>query len=317
MKNIKLIACTLFLVGLGISCTDESKYPVPFDEINNNNAGILKIIAQGTAILTSDIPNSKYEVTFEANDAERGDAFTKVELYVRYEDQTNNGLGSDKPEALLHTYMPGDFADDPISGLPRITMTHTAQEVMDLLGVTLADIVNGRDQFIFRQAMYLPNGIVSTSTNVAGAISTTGGVYASPFQNIVTIFVCASALEGPVDYVNVVQGAIVPITACLPSISGTSEIIKNSHGEYTLADATFGQYDCAWNDNPAAGVTWTDFCDDITVGGSDQYGLIYGYDLVSNDGTTLVLDWYNDYGDFGQVTLTRAGGWPNPLTIHQ
>lgn len=310
MKNLRIAITTFLLIGLGISCTDESTYPVPFNEINNNNAGILKIISQGTAILTSDIPNSKYEVTFEANDAQRGKAFTKVELYVSYNDQTDNSLGSDKPEELLATYTPDQFTEDPDSGLPRITMTQSAQDIMDLLGVTLPEIINGKDQFIFRQAMYLPNGIVSTSTNVSVPIAAAGGVYGSPFQNVVTIFVCASGLEGPVNYVNVVTGAVVPITACLPSISGSTNIVKQSHGEYLLDDATFGQYDCAWNDSPASGVTWTDFCDQITVGGSDQYGLVYGYILVSNDGTELVLDWFNDYGDTGTVTLTRAGGWP-------
>lgn len=313
MKKINLFTIALIMAAVGISCTDESKYPLPFNDINEANAGTLKIISQATAILTSDIPNSKYEVTFEANDRDRGKTFEKVELFVSFKDQTDNGVGGDREEELLATYLPSDFTNDPTTGLPRITMTHSAQSVMTLLSLTLPEIVDGRDQLIFRQAMTLPGNKVYSSNNVSTAIE--GGVYVSPFQNVVTIFVCASALEGEVSYVNVVQGAVVPITACLPSVSGTTEITKISHGLYGLGDATFGQYDCAWSDNPASGVTWTDFCDEITTGGADQYGLIYGYTLVSNDGTNLVLDWFNDYGDFGRVTLTRAGGWPLTLTF--
>lgn len=315
MKKINLFSIAIIMVAVGISCTDESKYPLPFDEINNANAGTLKIISQTTAFITTDIGNSKYQVTFEANDRDRGKSFEKVELYVSFVDQTDNGVGGDRAEKLLHTYQASEFTADPTTGLPRIVMSHTAAEVMTLLGLTLPEIVDGKDQLIFRQAMYLPGNKVYTSNNVSTAIATSGGVYKSPFQNVVTIFVCASALDGEVSYVNVVQGAAVPIAPCLPSISGTTEFSKISHGLYGLGDATFGQYDCAWNDKPATGVTWEDFCNEITTGGADQYGLEYGYALVSNDGTNLVLDWFNDYGDFGRVTLTRAGGWPTLIFL--
>lgn len=315
MKKINLFTIATIMVAVGISCTDESKYPLPFNEINNANAGTLKVVSQKTAILTSDIAGSKYEVTFEANDRDRGKAFEKVELYVSFVDLTDNGVGSDRAEKLLHTYNASEFVADPTTGLPRITMSHTATEIMTLLGLTLPEIVDGKDQLIFRQAMYLPGNKVYSSGNVSTPIAAGGGVYKSPFQNVVTIFVCASALEGTVNYVNVVTGAVVPIAPCLPSVSGTIEIEKISHGFYGLSDATFGQYDCAWNDKPAAGVTWTDFCDEVTTGGADQYGLLYGYTLVSNDGTTLVLNWFNDYGDSGTVTLTRTGGWPTGLSF--
>lgn len=318
MKKIHIVLITLFLMALGFSCTDESKYPIDFDLVNNSNAGILKIINQGSVILTSDIPNSKYQVTFEANDRDRGKLFAKVDLFVSFVDLTpaNLPLGPSKAEKLLKTYQASEFVADPTTGLPRKTMTHTATEVMTLLGLTLADIVDGKDQFVFRQAMVFPDGKVYSSGNVNTAIAATGGVYKSPFVNVVNVVVCASSLEGDVDYVNVVGGAVVPITACLPSISGTTTLTKVTHGVYSIGDATFGQYDCAWSDNPAGGVNWEDFCDAITTTGADQYGLIYGYTFVSNDGTTLVLDWFNDYGDFGRVSLTRTGGWPISLSFN-
>ncbi len=315
MKKIHIII-TLFLMALGFSCTDESKYPVPFTELNNSNAGTLKIIGVNSVFLTSDIANSKYETTFEANDRDRGALFASADLYVSFTDLTPLNGGTNRAEALLKSYAPSEFTADPITGLPRVTMTHTANEVMTLLGITLPEIVNGKDQFKFRQAMVFPDGKTYTSSNVNNAIAATGGVYKSPFENVITVVVCASDLGGDVDYVTIVTGAVVPIAPCLPSVSGTTTFTKTTHGEYALGDATFGQYDCAWGDTPAAGVNWVDFCDDITVTGADKYGLVYGFSVVTNDGTTLVVDWYNDYGDTGTSSLTRVGGAAWPLALN-
>lgn len=315
MKKTHILIVTLFLVALGISCTDESKYPVPFDTLNSSNAGILKVISQGSVILTSNIATSKYEVAFEANDRDRGRLFDRVELFVKFDHLNPANPGVSKPEKLLKTYKNALFLNDPKTGLPRITMTVPASEIMTLMGITLADIINGKDQFVFRQAMIFPDGKTYSTNNVTTPIAAGGGVYKSPFQNIVAINVCNSSLEGTVTYTTVVTGAVVPITPCLPSISGTTEFDKVTHGVYAIGDATFGQYDCAWNDTPAFGVNWVDFCDDITVTGADKYGLVYTFAVVSNNGTTLVIDWANNYGDTGRSTLTREGGWPLGLNF--
>lgn len=126
--------------------------------------------------------------------------------------------------------------------------------------------------------------------------------------------VCPTNLEGAVTYSNVVTGGAVSIAPCLPSVSGTTQLTSLGGGAYALGDASFGQYDCAYSDNPASGVIWTDNCGDISSSGSDQYGLIFQFSLVSNDGTTLVINWFNDYGDSGTSSLTRVGGWP--LGLH-
>lgn len=308
------IVLTLFLMALGFSCTDEATYPVDFDLINNSNAGILKIIGQNSVVLTTDIPGSKFEVTLEANDRDRGKLFSHVDLFVSFQDLTPGNGGTNRAEALLKTYQASEFADDPITDLPRVTMIHTATEIMTLLGITLPEVVQGKDQLSFRQAMVFPDGKTYSSGNVGGPIAATGGVYKSPFANIVPINVCPSDLGGDVDYLTVVTASGLPgpfpITPCLPSVSGTTTFTSIGHGQWAIGDSTFGQYECVWSDTDADGTVWNDFCDQISVSGSDKYGLVYTFALVSNDGTTLVVDWSNDYGDAGTSSLTRAGGWP-------
>jgi hypothetical protein len=103
---------------------------------------------------------------------------------------------------------------------------------------------------------------------------------------------------------------------CNQPVTGTGALESAGPGIYNLSDATFGQYGCAWDDSPAVGVVWTDVCNTISVSGSDSYGLVYTFNVVSNDGTNLVIDWANDYGDSGRTTLTREGGWPLDLEFN-
>lgn len=317
MKNKYIFITVLFLMALGFSCTDESKYPLPFDTINNANAGILKQVTQTSVVFDkTNIPASKYEIVVEANDRDRGKLFTKVELFVSFIDRTPGNGNSSKDEVLLKTYQASEFVADATTGLPRLTISVTAPETLTALGLVAATDLDGSDQFFFRQAMHFPDGNIYTSTNVNTAISSLGGVYKSPFGNVVAV-VCPSDLGGTVNFSTIVTAAVVPIAPCLPGpVTGTTEFADAGPGKYDIGDATFGQYDCAWNDNPAAGTRLEDACNVLAITGSDQYGLIYSWVIVSNDGTNLVINWSNDNGDAGTTTLNRTGKtWPLGLTF--
>ena len=317
MKYRNKIIAVLFLLGLGFSCTDESTYPIDFDQVNNSNAGILsQVDVISVAFDKFDISNAVYSVTLEANDAGRGTLFTDVDIFVSFVDRTPgsaNGNNS-KDEVLLETHASSEFVKDATTGLPRLTLNITAPAAVAALGLVDTEL-EGSDQFVFRQAMNFADGRVFSSNNVTTAIASGGGVYKSPFQNVVAV-VCPSDIGGTINYTTVVTAAVVPIAPCLPSISGTTTWTVLGPGAYAVADATFGQYDCAWNDNPAAGVTLNDACNLLSLSGSDQYGLIYTFVITGNDGTTLTINWSNDYGDAGTSTLTRTGKtWPLGLTF--
>lgn len=136
--------------------------------------------------------------------------------------------------------------------------------------------------------------------------------------------VCNSDLGGTFSYETTnIQCANCPasypgVAGCLAAapITGTGTLTALGGGKYTVPDATFGQYACAWDDSPAAGVVLNDVCDKISTSGADQYGLVYTFSIVSNDGTTLTIDWANDYGDQGRTALTRTDGKSWPLTLH-
>jgi len=317
MKYRNKFISALMLLALGISCTDESTYPIDFDLVNNSNGGILsQVDIISVAFDKFDIPNAVYSVTLEANDRDRGKLFTDVDLFVSFVDRTPGSANGDnsKAEVLVTTIPAASFVDDATSGLPRFTLLVTAPATLTLLGLLDTEL-EGSDQFVFRQAMNFPDGLVFSSNNVNTAIASGGGVYKSPFVNVVSV-ICPSDIGGAIDYVTVVTAAIVPIAPCQPSVSGTTHWDVLGPGSYDVEDGTFGQYDCAWNDNPASGLTLVDACNILSLSGSDQYGLIYTFVITANDGTTMRINWSNDYGDAGYSDLTRTGKtWPLALTF--
>lgn len=176
----------------------------------------------------------------------------------------------------------------------------TAEEaVADINGISLEDLELG-DVFLFEILVTSKSGLKTRSNVIINA----------PVA-------CKSDLGGTYSYSTVVTsvGDGGEIGGCSNPVSGTGTFLEDGAGFYRVSDATFGQYDCAWGDTPAAGVTITDVCNSLSVGGSDQYGLIYTFFIKSNDGTNLELEWSNDYDDKGVSVLTRTDGKSWPLDI--
>lgn len=322
MNSIKKIAgliCVMMLV-LSISCSDDDKYIIDLDALNAANGAYLRqiSISSGTFTYNSvdeffDVANSKFEITLEAFDKDNGGYFSEVNFYVSFKDNNDENGTISKPEVKVKTIPASAFSKDATSGLPRAKILITAQEALTALGIASGDVL-GADAFVFRQDIVLPDGKVFTSTNTSGDVAG-GAFYTTPFMNTVSV-VCPSDLGGEVQYETIVTGVGDggDINGCAGGVSGTVTFDDQGEGKYEISDITFGQYDCAWGDTPAVGVTLNDACGLLFLSGSDQYGLVYTLTIVSNDGTTLTINWENDYGDKGTTKLTRAGGWPLNLT---
>ena len=117
--------------------------------------------------------------------------------------------------------------------------------------------------------------------------------------------ICPSALAGTVNYVtSSILSAGYPCSA----VSGTVTFISLGDGKYSISDASFGVFACAWGDSPATGIKFLDTCGKFTIEGTDQYGSKYLWDY-SIDGDELTVVWSNDFGDSATTILTKIGGW--------
>lgn len=137
--------------------------------------------------------------------------------------------------------------------------------------------------------------------------------------------VCVSDLAGEFDYVHtdVIKGEDNGTGSPFPGVfTGTIKWVQDSAagkpilGQYRTSDLSFGQYDFAWDDDPAASATnppkVTDACNFLGTKGTDQYGFAYTYKVLKVEGKDLTIRWTNPYGDAGTVKLTRKDGkdWP-------
>ena len=175
------------------------------------------------------------------------------------------------------------------------------QAVADISGVSVGDLKLG-DVFLFEVVVTSKSGLRSRSNVILNA----------PVA-------CKSELGGTFNYSTIVTGVGDggDIGGCSNPVTGEVTFAEDGAGFYRISDASFGQFECAWGDSPAEGVTLTDVCNTITVGGSDQYASIYTFVIKSNDGTNLELEWSNDYADAGTTVLSRTDGtsWPLDLII--
>jgi len=187
------------------------------------------------------------------------------------------------------------------TAFPVTVKVTAAEAVSKVSGLSVDDLELG-DSFLYEVIVTSKSGLRTRSNVIVNA----------PVA-------CSSDLGGAFTYSTTVTGVGDggDIGGCSNPVTGESEFVEDGAGFYRVSDATFGQYDCAWGDNPASGVTLTDVCNTLTVGGSDQYDLIYTFVIVSNDGIELKIDWSNDYGDKGTSVLTRKDGktWPLELEI--
>lgn len=143
-------------------------------------------------------------------------------------------------------------------------------------------------------------GDVFTFTTTSGNVSRSMSVNAS----------CTSALAGTYAYSTV-------NFFCDGTASGMVTITEDGAGAYSFDDWAFGTYEVCYG-GPAA--SWgslqlSDICNKLTINGIDNYGDGWSFTDIQVNGADLVLFWANDYGEFGETTLTRdEGEWP-PLTF--
>jgi hypothetical protein len=136
-------------------------------------------------------------------------------------------------------------------------------------------------------------------------------------QNALVVpFSCFSGLAGTHDYVSTGFYANSPYAGpCPASATGQVTFTEQSSGVYLVSDLGFGQYESTcWSDGPAtsANATISDVCNQLSSGGLDQYQLVYTWVITDVSGPELSITWSNDYGDGGDVVITKEGGadWP-------
>lgn len=272
-------------------------YPRLIDGINGE---------YGTAFNFFDVPGSSIGFTVEFFDDNSGQNVESYNWTVTYE--------PDGATADLGTITSSSFSTSPV-GLPSATLDFSFQEVLDALGKTIDD-VDGGESFRFEGTLKKTDGSTFTSTNTSGNIQSTAGTLRGMFRIVVPI-ICPSGLAGTYD--------VVTTGWCGDTWEGQVTWVEEGPGVYniesTLDDVTdfdfsMGAYYACYGPGstlPGGNLQLSDACNKLSYTGASRWGEVYEFNSIVVDGSTLTLDWKNDYDpEAGVTVLTRTDGteWP-------
>lgn len=327
MKSLKFIFVFLAALGIAISCSDDKGF---FDKDAIVYAAYLNVVTTGQSTfgtvsqndfrLEADPTKSKYEVTLEERDVERGKLFASVDVYGTIIDNTPaDGLGADTDEELLFSIPAADFALDAESGYPRYDVSVTAQDVLDAFSLTNNDVYGG-DQVEIRFELVMKDGRKFSKDN-ASSIVTGGAFFNSPFFYRIPV-VCASDRAGLYDVVNTPTpyGTYYDAT---PYIFTTEVVAAAGAGQYNICDLSGGVEPDVWG-NGGVFSTIQDLCGNLSLVATDRdedydcagdgKGYNYAY-FVDTDNSFIdlttgewTLVWANEYGENGVAVYTPSGG---------
>jgi len=332
MKKLIYSLLTVVLAGVAFSCEDASLDPL---ETANVKKGTI-LALRGTQldnIYYQGLPGAElfpraiegtetfdFDAEFLAEDPNTLESF---DIYVEKK------VGGDIERVLVKTVSASEFktTDDYIR--PWVSVSIKTTDILAAIGIpdytdpSVPDILLTTYKFginITSDINLTDGTIIPAEEIIAAGLFQSNQFY--PAQKLVYTMTdyCPEDLEGTYSYSTVVTavGDGGDLGGCDPGgVTGDGELIAIARGKYSISDVTFGQYDCAWADDPATGATLVNTCDLLTFGGADQYSLVYTITgaAVSPDGTQLSFKWSNDYGDKGTTTLTRTDSklWPTTL----
>jgi len=197
MKYLKLkyILVQALLVLVVMSCSDSDKV---IDQVTENvtRGAVLRqlnVISNSVAInsATNQLEEGEqFAVLLEYQDQEDGNLLSNMDVYVSFNDNTDDNGDNTKEEVLYETVNASEFAGGD-RGFPQLTYSVSATAMQNALGLEGDNIGFGGDQFIVRFEVNLTDGRSFSSANNSGTI--TGSYFSSPFLNRVTV-VCGPSV---------------------------------------------------------------------------------------------------------------------------
>jgi len=199
--NIKSILSLAFVTLIVISCSKSDKV---IDQITDNEERGA-VLRQVNVISNSVALNSEtgilqdgelFAVDLEYQDHEDGALLSEMKVYLSFDDKTDDEVDNSKGEVLHQTFSASEFSAGD-RGLPVLSYSILATELLSALGMTQSNLGLGGDQFIVRFELILTDGRTFSTENNSGTI--TGSYFRSPFSNGVTV-VCAPTVPTPGDW---------------------------------------------------------------------------------------------------------------------
>ncbi|MFS4467046.1 hypothetical protein [Maribacter sp. 2210JD10-5] len=339
-KYISKIVALGLILGFYYSCdTDEKVVDQILAQVGTG--GVIRTIDEDNDLVFNDEtdsfdPGSSYTIVLEEQDEEGGALLESVEIFVNFDDNSDNGADMSTTEVLLQTLAASDFSPGDRS-LPQATVSYTSDELIAATGID-ESLVIGKDRFEFRLVLTLTNGETYTNSDVGGPVSG-GSYFASPFEYF-PVIACSitESLAGEHAYVvtNIIPAPGGGGDCILDVLTGTVTWSETDDaGVYTSSDMSFGQFENCYDGRGAATgedieIEWD--CTNLVPDGEvylkdgivipddddEDAEITYNYTITNVTGAAMTINFANSSGDRGTVVLTREGGanWPVIFTAN-
>ena len=209
---------------------------------------------------------------------------------------TVNTQGEDASSVTVYKSFNGGDPVEHASVDDGSTLSIPIDDAINGLGVSIDDLEVG-DVITYSFESSTSSGTYKSGTTLDAAMS------------------CSSNLAGTYDVVTVPNGSWCDNSLMFEGESVWEEV---SAGVYSIVDFAFGSYTICYNSSstPDGSLRVNDVCNKITITGASQWDEIYTWRITDISGSSMTIDWENDYGEAGISTLTRQDGsnWP-PLEI--
>lgn len=181
-KKWNLIGALLLLLVVG--CSEDDKTTDVVTENIERGAVLRTLQLNNTNFIVGDA-SGVFSVFLEEQDIEDGDLMERVDVYVRFIDNTSENGGSNSAEAKVSTLFPDDFTEGPL-GLPRTTLEVPFTEIMQVTNTSL-DQISCKDQFIIRLDIHLKDGRNFTEGDGSSWIIGLGSSFSSPYNYTINV----------------------------------------------------------------------------------------------------------------------------------
>lgn len=183
MRSSKSIYSVLAIALLLLSCVDADDTIGLKESAPGAYVTVLSVTSQ--KFYVSKITDSYFELTVREWDEQQGALLKSFDFSVQLLDNTT-GNGTVEPGKKAIKSVPASaFSPDEKTGLPVATIRITADEVLDALGITTADIAKG-DVFQFLEELVLTDGRKFNDPNTAVEVGSST-YYKSPFYHNVSV----------------------------------------------------------------------------------------------------------------------------------
>jgi len=121
--------------------------------------------------------SSEWEVVIEAQDEESGNLLSKVDVYVSFTDNQDDGVDHSRPEVLVTSFSASDFTTSA-NNYPSTHIKSTLGETLEALGLLVGEYTGG-DTFNYRLVYVMTDGRSFSADDASGSLQ--GSYFQSPY----------------------------------------------------------------------------------------------------------------------------------------